>query len=371
MNVDNEKRNSGNEFIKKKITITKASDLILRVESEPEPTIIWNGIVEGSKGLFVGLSKTGKTTMAENLAISIAVGKNEYLGFPLSGIPKKVLFVNLEESYKIRTLRNIKQISKLTPPQKDLFDENYISTPDDFPEFMNSDEDWTKLRDYIIDSEADVIFIDSLSHMIKGQIESSEVCLKFVQKFRDCMSTLKKTTIVVHHNVKGNDKPITQDSIAGSRVVSQEFEYAIGLSNIPTESGGKYLCMLYNKYIETDNTKAILYKINEENWLEKLGEANRFHLYSTTKPDKRQDSTNKDLIYNYCQSLSSQGSPTTSSADLMKMFVSNDTKTMAKDTLYKSLDKLQEEGKIEKLEKGVYQLKIENENEKGEPTPSL
>lgn len=367
--MDNEtlnETNSNNEFVKKKITVTKASDLITRVKSEPEPTIIWNGIVEGSKGMIVGLSKTGKTTMAENLAICIAVGKKEYLGLPLSGSPKKTLFVNLEESYRIRTLRNIKQISKLTPSEKALFDENYISTPEDFPEFMNSDEDWAKLRESIIESEAEVIFIDSLSHMVKGKIELSDVFMNFVQKFRQYISTLNKTTIFIHHNVKGNDKPITQDSIAGSRVVSQEFEYAIGLSNIPTESGGKYLCMLYNKYIQTDNTKAILYKINEDNWLEKQGEANIFRLYSTTKTDYRQNSTNKNLIFDFFQNQKSQGSQDISSADLMEAFVNNDIKTMSKDTLYKSLDKLQEEGKIEKPEKGVYQLKIENENEKGE-----
>jgi hypothetical protein len=258
----------------------------------------------------------------------------------------------------------MKQISKLSLTERALFDENYISTPEDFSEFINSDEDWTRLRDYITASEADLVFIDSLSHMVKGQIESSEVCIKFIQKFRHYISPLKKTVIVIHHNVKGNDKPITQDSIAGSRVVSQEFEYAIGLSNIPTESGGKYFCMLYNKYVETDDTKAILYKITEENWLEKLGEVNRFQLYSETKPDKRQDSTNKDLIYNYCQSQSSQGSQGISSSDLMTMFVSNVTQTMSKDTLYKSLDKLKEEGKINQLKKGVYQIKIQNEDEK-------
>jgi RecA-family ATPase len=364
MNENNEKTSSINELGKKKITVTKASDLILRVESEPEPIILWNGIVEGSKGMIVGLSKTGKTTMAENLAVSIAVGKTEYLGFPISGIPKKVLFVNLEESYKIRTLRNIKQISKLTSSERALFNENYFSTPEDFPEFMNSDEDWDKLRGYIIASEAEVIFIDSLSHMVKGQIETSDVCLKFVQKFRHYISNLNKTTIVIHHNVKGNDKAITQDSIAGSRVVSQEFEYAIGLSNIHTESGGKYLCMLYNKYIETDSAEAILYKINQENWLEKLGEANRFRLYSGVESDNRQNSTNKDLIYNYCQSQISQGSQSISSADLMDTFVKNDAKTMSKDTLYKSIEKLKLEGKLKNAEKGVYQLVTKEDDEK-------
>jgi hypothetical protein len=353
-----------NELVKKKITITKASDLILRVESEPEPIILWNGIVEGSKGMIVGLSKTGKTTMAENLALSIAVGKTEYLGSPLSGIPQKVLFVNLEESYKIRTHRNIKQISQLTSSERALFDKNYISTPENFPEFINSDEDWDTLREYIIASEADVIFLDSLSHLVKGQIETSDVCLKFVQKFRNYISNLNKTTIVIHHNIKGNEKPITQDSIAGSRVVSQEFEYAIGLGNIPTESGGKYLCMLFNKYVETDDTKVILYKINENNWLEKLGEANKFHLYSNSKPDNRQSSINKDLIYNYCQSKDSQGSQSFLSADLMDTFVNNDPRTMSKDTLYKSIEKLKVEGKLENAEKGVYQLVTKEEDDK-------
>jgi hypothetical protein len=353
-----------NELVKKKITITKASDLILRVESEPEPIILWNGIVEGSKGMIVGLSKTGKTTMTENIAVSIAVGKTEYLGFPLSGIPQKVLFVSLEESYNLRTRRNIKQISILSPLERTRFDENFISTPDDFPEFINSDEDWVLLKDYVIASEAEVVFIDSLSHMVSGQIEASEVFLKFSRKFRYYLAPLKKTIIIVHHNVKGNEKPITQDSIAGSRVVSQEFEYAIGLGNIPTESGGKYLCMLFNKYIETDDTKVILYKINENNWLEKQGEANKYHLYSNSKPDNRQSSTNKDLIYNYCQSQSSQGSQSFLSADLMETFVNNDTKTMSKDTLYKSIEKLKLEGKIENAEKGVYQLVTKEDDEK-------
>lgn len=72
------------------------------------------------------------------------------------------------------------------------------------------------------------------------------------------------------------------------------------------------------------------------------------------------------MIFDFFQNQKSQGSQDISSADLMEAFVNNDIKTMSKDTLYKSLDKLQEEGKIEKPEKGVYQLKIENENEKGE-----
>lgn len=346
----------------KKFKITRAIDLINRVKSEPEPKIIWNGIVEGSKGIITGVAKTGKTTLAENLAISIAVGRKDFFGYQLSGKPQKVLFVNLEESFRLRSRRNLKQIEILSDKERDFFAENYISTPEGFPQFLNSVTDWEILRDYIIESEADIVFIDSLTHMFKGQIESSDQGTNFMKNLNDYISILKKTIIVIHHNVKTNDKPIDQASIAGSRTISQDFEYAIGLGNIPTNTGGNYMCMIYNKYVEKNDTEATLYKINSSNWVENLGVANKFDLYAETKTDYRIRTDNKDLVYNYIKSKYSLGSQPTLTGDLKKTFVENSTKTMAKDTLYKCLDKLIQENKIEKQEHGSYIIKSTKTN---------
>lgn len=341
----------------KKFKITKAIDLINRVKNEPEQKIIWNGIIEGSKGLIAGVSKTGKTTLAENLAISIAVGRKDFFGYQLSGIPKKVLFINLEESFRLRSRRNFNQINILSDKEKEMFSENYISTPEEFPEFLNSDNEWIILKEYIIESEADVIFIDSLSHMFKGQIESSEPAVQFVKNFRKYISSIKKTVIVIHHNTKGNDKPIDQDSIAGSRIIAQEFEYAIGLGNIPTHTGGSYMCMLFNKYIEKNDTVATLYKINKNNWVENLGEKNKYSLYEFLKNDNRIRTENKDRIYDYMNSQYGQNSQPISTGDLKKIFVENSTKIMSKDTLHKCLDKLIQEGRIESQKHGSYIIK--------------
>jgi hypothetical protein len=346
----------------KRFEMTKAIDLINRVKEEPEPTIIWNGIVRGSKGLIAGVSKTGKTTLAENVAISLAVGRNDFFGHPLSGIPEKILFINLEESYRLRSRRNFKQIIGLSEEEKILFSDNYLSTPENFPEFLLTEDDWLDVSEYIKDSEANIVFIDSLSHMFKGQIETSEPAITFVKNFRKHISILNKTIIIVHHNTKGNDRPIDQDSIAGSRIIAQEFEYAIGLGNIPTQNGGNYLCMLFNKYIQKDDTTATLYRVNQNNWVENIGEANKFDLYSTAKTDYRIDSTNKDLLLNHMQSQYSQGSQITLTGDLKKIYVENDTKTMSKDTLHKSLDKLVADGEIEIVKRGQYQLKMKEKN---------
>ena len=224
----------------KRFEIVKAIDLIGKLEKEPKPVVLWDKISEGTIGLFTGVAKTGKTTFAENLAISLSVGRKEFFGKLLNGIPRKVLFINLEESYRIRGWRNIKQLTSLTKEEFSLFSDNYISTPTDFPEFINDDNDWEILSRYIYESKADIVFIDSLTNMFNGKIEDSDTCRKFIQKMQHYVASLGKTVIIIHHNTKGNEKPSDQDNVAGSRVILQYFQYIYSFSNIPTEIGGKY-----------------------------------------------------------------------------------------------------------------------------------
>jgi hypothetical protein len=359
MKMENENSNSLN--VKPKLVV-RAIDLITKFKNEPEPTEIWNGIVEGSKGLFVGVSKTGKTTFAENFAISLAVGSPSFYGKEIKGGPKKVLFVNLEESPRMRSSRLKRQIARLNPQEMILFGENYLTPQEEFIQSVNSDKDWQKLQDCIEESKADVIVIDSLTHLFQGQIESSQECVKFVKKFREYIVSTKKTIIVIHHNTKGNDRPIEQDNIAGSRVILQEFEYALGFANIPNGKD-KYSCMLFNKYIEVDSSVATVYKIDKDRWIENISEIEKSVLYdSKVKIDYREDSTNKDLIFTFIQSQSSLGSQTIPTGDLMKTFVLNDPKTMSKDTLYKSLEKLKQDGNIESQGMGKYKLKMKKDD---------
>ncbi len=352
---------SGEHRTPRKMEIIKAFDLIKIVREEPEPNFLWKGIPEKSMGLITGVGKTGKTTFAENLGISIAVGRTEFFGEKLLGEPKKVLFVNLEESYRVRSRRNYRQIQRLCKNELKLFQENYLSTPQKFLEYVNSDSDWEYLRDYISLSEAEVVIIDSLTHMFKGQIEQSEAARNFTEKLKIYLRSLDKTFIIVHHNIKGNEKPIDQDSIAGSRVILQEFEFALGLANIPTSQGGNYACMLFNKHIENDSTRAILYKMESDGWINEIGEDNKFNLYkNSTKKDWRENSTNSELILDYFQSQTSQDSPVFSSSTLMSEFVK--TKKMSKDTMYRSLDKLSEENVIARLGRGEYGIVKPNSN---------
>ncbi len=346
-----------NENILNELKITKGIDLIKLIESEPPIKYLWNGIPEGSTGLITGVAKTGKTTFAENLALSMAVGKKSFFEYDMDGIPKRVLFVNLEESYQIKSRRNKKQINILSKNELELFIQNYYSTPIDFPGFLNTDKDWKLLKSYIDVIKPDVIFLDSISRMCVGEIERSSFAQEFIQKFKSYVVRNGMTTIVVHHNTKGNDVPANQNKIAGSRFILQEFDFAYCLESIPSRQGGNYGCMVYNKFIENNSNKAELYSLGANGWISKLGEINKYDLYTPSKiADGRIDNTNAEKVYKYIVNQHNQDNQIISTKNLKEKFVYTENKTMSLDTLHNSMNKLIESGKIIKESNGKYQL---------------
>jgi len=200
-------------------------DLVQNEMQNPEPVELWRGIIEDTFGLIAGVGKTGKTTMAENLALSFACGRREFMGHPISGGAKKILFLNMEENGRLRHRRMFKQFSVLSDAEKELIKQNYFTnTDEDFPEFLNTDNDWEIVKKAIDDSPAKIIFLDSITHMVIGDIEKSSVSQAYIQKLKKYVLREGKTFIFIHHNVKGNNKPIDRYCIAGSRVITQSFQ---------------------------------------------------------------------------------------------------------------------------------------------------
>ena len=68
--------------------------------------------------------------------------------------------------------------------------------------------------------------------------------------------------------------------------------------------------------------------------------------------DGRKDETHKQSIFDYIKSVGDQ----VSMADIKEHF----NNEMSKKTLHNNLNKLLTEGKIEKVEKGIYKCSVEN-----------
>ncbi len=73
----------------------------------------------------------------------------------------------------------------------------------------------------------------SLSRLYSGGIEDSGLAKQVSLRLRELTNKLKITLIVIHHTPKQTGKPITIDSLAGSRILAQEADFLIGVGKTP------------------------------------------------------------------------------------------------------------------------------------------
>ena len=258
----------------------------------PEQKKLWNGVVEKSFGLVFGPSKSGKTIFCESLAISIAVGRESYFDYPLDGIPKKVLFISLEESFRNRLGRNSKQFEALNEEDQMLMDENYDIQELNFPQFIVTKENWENLHQLIENSGAEVVFIDSITRMNHGKIEDGKTAEEIMSRLRTLSQELDITLFAIHHTPKLYGNPITMDSIKGSAVFAQESDFAIGVNR--TDAKHRYMKNVFFRYENDDEEFVKEFVINQDAWLEKSDDVEEIEILRRT--DRRRAEDKRDVV---------------------------------------------------------------------------
>jgi KaiC/GvpD/RAD55 family RecA-like ATPase len=319
--------------------------MILRSKTEPAIPYLWSGIKVGSFGFIFGPSKSGKTTFCENLALSIATNQETFFNKPILEGLRKVLFISMEEFWQPRTERNEKQLQELGVGIGD----NFLTVNENFPRILNSKEDWELLKNHIIETDSEVVFIDSLSRLYSGSIEDSQLAKELLYKLRELTNELKITLIVIHHTPKQIGRPLTIDSLAGSRMLAQEADFMIGISK--SLDGIRYMKEVAFRYAPENDETVTTFQINANAWLCPSYEVPEHSLLKNS--DGRKDDSNKEIMLDYIEE----------NYDVNKEFFTRtlieqlvNTKIMAKPTMYSCLEKLTRDKKIKKVSKGKYML---------------
>jgi len=271
------------------------NEMLVNYDTQPKTNYLWNGIKENSFGLVFGPSKSGKTIFCENLAMCIAMGKEEFFGYKLNGIPRKVLFVGLEEFWLNRAERNKMQFEALNEEEQELIGENYRYQEINFQKRIVRNEDWENLISTIIDAEAEVVFIDSITRMNLGQLENSADSEKLMQKLREVCYDLRITLICIHHTPKMFDSAITMDKIKGSAVFAQESDFAIGINKSTKDH--RYLKNVFFRYAADDNDTVKEFEIDNSCWLNYFNDIDEDELLART--DKRKETEKPEVIVNF------------------------------------------------------------------------
>lgn len=303
----------------------------------PKRKYLWSGIKEKSFGLVFGPAKSGKTIFCENLAMNLAMGSEEYFGYPLSGVPVKVLFMGLEEFWEDSTERNIKQFEVLGKHQKALIDSNLMYETIDFENMILTEENWKNLIETIKDSKAEVVFIDSITRMCPGKMENSDTAHAVIKKLRDICHELRITLICIHHTPKMHGSPITADKIKGSVVFQQEIDFAIGINRTP--KGHRYQKNVTFRYASSDDEFVKEFEIDNSCWLNYIEDVEEDVIL--TRMDRRRSVDKREKIIKYLNSNSNEKFSTSVLVGYLKTSISLEDRQIKK-----YLTELSNNGKI-------------------------
>ena len=330
------------------------SCMIDRVKAMPPQNYLFRGIKIPSIGAIFGVSKAGKTIVVESLAYSVAAGLPKFIGENIYTGNNRVLLISLEEYFQSRTERNEKQISYFT--EKYDLDTNWINNvfvvDENFPKHLLKDEDWKMLDDEIGRIQPTMVMIDSLTRLTIEAIEDSTVATKLMKKLREITYKHNIAMVLIHHTHKMENRPITLATLAGSRVIGQELDFMIGINR--TTENDRYIKDVAYRYAADDSEFVTKFIINENLVIESIGLA-REHvlLEGTTAPPEQNH--NDELLTQYFIDFS-QGDNVVivETKNLVAQFVRPNI--MSKPTLHASIERLINNGVIEKVELGKYVL---------------
>lgn len=319
--------------------------LIERSADEPEIPMIWSGIKKGTFGFVYGPAKSGKTVFCENLGMSIAAGKDTFLGKPLnSSQVGKVLFISLEEFWLNRIERNKQQLSVFNEIDKQNFP--YLVVDENFPYSMVNNKSWKIFENTIVESGADIVMVDSFTRMIRDEIEKSKVGSELLIRLKELTNRLKITMIVIHHSSKIINMPLDIANMAGSRVVGQEADFILGINKLSNNT--RYFKEVSTRY-KQESELVTTFSINHNLWLVKQRDVQEQGLFKPV--DHRENPENEELVFDTIEELVNDNKEV-KVADLITFLYG----TLGKTVIYGYLKNLEESGLIDRSKKGIIKL---------------
>lgn len=324
-------------------SILSLGELLQMDHKEPQEEMLWSGIKQGSFGFVFGPSKSGKTIFTENMAMSIAAGKQSFFNEDLKCANNKVLFISLEEFWRARAKRQTLQLNAFNEKQREIILKNYMTQNIDFPKHIISGNEFDVLKDAIEESEASVVIIDSLSRFGSGQIEDSKVAKEIVLPLRDLSYDLGITTMLIHHSTKSYGKVISMESMAGSRIIAQEADFLIGIAK--SSDNTRYLRKVAFRYAPDDYDTVTTFTIDNNCILNIAGEESFNEIAS--RYDGRFGSYHKKQLFEYVQN-------STCPVSIGEIMAYSDELGISKRTVYDQLKNLKAQGYVENTSKGMY-----------------
>lgn len=227
---------------------------------------------------LVGSSDTGKSTILRQLAISVALGLNDFIGYPLNTTSRNVICVSTEDD-PFSTSVSLKKVANYMKEayKADLSRLDHIKFIFDVDNSPSSSNYIVKaLRKDLQSVKTDLIIIDAFTDVFNGEINSSTKVREFLNQFSKIAQEFECLIIFLHHTGKRKDKlSASKDNVLGSQAFEAKMRALLELRKHPNDENLRFLAITKGNYLSSAvKKKAKILKFDEKNLVFSVHEEN-------------------------------------------------------------------------------------------------
>ncbi|NRB58324.1 MAG: AAA family ATPase [Winogradskyella sp.] len=206
---------------------------------------------------LVGSSDTGKSTLLRQLALSVALGKDRFLGFKLNTNSNKVLYVSSEDDPESTQLMIIKQL-------KSLLEDSELSKLNNLSFIFDTENLLTDITKLLEEKQHDLIIIDTFADIFNKEINSNTQVRQFLNDYHKLAIKHKCLIIFLHHIGKRTErKGPSKNNIIGSQAFEAKMRSVLDLK-LSNSTDERYLTILKCNFLPSEyKNKSYVIKFNE------------------------------------------------------------------------------------------------------------
>ena len=205
---------------------------------------------------LVGSSDTGKSTFLRQLALTIALKIDNFVGYPVNAKSPNIIYISTEDDPISTSIGVKKQTEGLTKLLKiNLENLNHIKFIFDGDD-LDSDSIENRLENILENTDVQLVIVDAFTDLFAYDINSSTAVRNFFKQFSKLAKKYKCLILFLHHTGKGKDKvSASKDNVLGSQAFEAKMRVLLELRRHPNNENLRTLTITKGNYISSQVKK--------------------------------------------------------------------------------------------------------------------
>lgn len=215
---------------------------LVNYQVEDMPTLIDPILQQSGLACLAGSSDTGKSSLLRQLAISIASGADDFLGFPINCRHQSVIFVSTEDEEKAVSYLLRRQTQGIPPQNLEKL------------RFIFNFKDLNDTLDKSLQRQpADLVIIDCFADCFIGDLKDTNKLREFLNKYQLLAVQHNCLFLFLHHTGKRTeDIEPSKNNLLSGQGFEGKMRLVIELRTDPMNPTLRHLCIVKGNYLPGD-----------------------------------------------------------------------------------------------------------------------